>query len=127
MTTAIYLHSAQPGRMNLAGQRGQCKDYAHEHGLVITGGYVDTGHSRDGLNAPLHEAAERNVTDLIVTHLYRLGRHPNSYKQTLAAFRDVGIAPHAISEEAIMANPFLRSLIRRLAAAYDHRAEQPSE
>lgn len=61
--------------------------------------------TRDGLNALLHEAAEQNTTDLIITHLYRLGREVSTSNRVQIAIKDAGSTLHAISEEAIMANP----------------------
>jgi DNA invertase Pin-like site-specific DNA recombinase len=99
----------------LTRQRQQCEDYAHEHGLVVTRVYGNIGHSRESLDALLREAAEQNTTDLIVTHLYRLGREASTYFQTCNALSEAGITLHSISEEATLANPFLRNLARVLA------------
>ncbi|WP_431877985.1 recombinase family protein [Amycolatopsis sacchari] len=122
MSTAIYVRSARPGPMELARQREQCEDYAREHGLIVTRVYADTGHARDGLSALLREAPEQNTTDLIVTHLYRLSREASTYFQTCDALSEAGITLHSISEEAFMANPYLRNLARVLADA-DQSAE----
>lgn len=123
MSAAIYVRSAPPGRMELARQREQCQDYAREHGLIVTGVYAETGGSRDGLESLLHDAAEQNTTDLIVTHLYRLGRQASIYTQTCDALSDAGITLRSISEEAFMANPFLHSIARALADAEQANAD----
>ncbi len=117
MNTVIYVRSARPGRMELARQREQCQDYAREHGLAITRVYADTGDSHGNLDALLREAPERHITDLIVTHLHRLGYEPGAYTQTCEEFSGAGITLHSIREEAFMANPFLRNLARVLADA----------
>lgn len=117
MSAGIYVRSARPDGMNLARQRQQCEDYAHEHGLVISGVYSDTGRSRYGMDTLLHEAAEQGITDLIVADLDRLSGEPTASARTRAAIEAVGITLHVPRDRAILENAFLRSLIRNIAAA----------
>lgn len=96
MKAVIYARVAQANPTSMAAQRERCEAYAREHELTVSRIYTDIGKSRHSLDVLLGEAAQEDVTALVVNSVDRLGRKADECIRYLTALDEAGVTLHNV-------------------------------
>lgn len=99
MNTIIYRRSAALNQQGLDDQDSSCREYAHEHGLTVTGSYYDIGRTGEGLASTLDAVRQNDVKAMIVNDIARLGGKINDNLATVRRLLDAGVTIHIAQEK----------------------------
>lgn len=99
MKAVIYRRSAVHNEQWLDDQETNCRQYAREHGLTVSGSYYDIGRTGHGLDAMLEAVQQEEVSAVIVNDLARLGEKINDHLATVRLLQEAGVTIHVTKEK----------------------------
>lgn len=111
MTQAIvYVRSATGSESQTNEQARDCREYLRERDLTVSDIVTDSGHPGPGFAQLLDRAAQGEVTDVVVSEIWRLGRTPLANLRNVEALDRAGVTVHVAT--GILTGPILDDCVR---------------
>ncbi len=125
MNAVIYRRSAVHNEQWLADQEANCRQYASELGLTVTGSYYDIGRTGRGLDAMLEAVQQDDVSAVIVNDLARLGEKINDHLITVQRFQEAGVTIHVTKEKTTDGRDAIFVGVKQAYVEFQERHDDP--
>lgn len=125
MNAVIYRRCAVRNEQWLADQETNCRRYASELGLTVTGSYYDIGRTGHSLDAMFEAVQQDDVSAVIVNDLARLGEKINEHLATVQHLHEAGVTIHVTKEKTTDERDALLAGVKQAYAEFQQRNDDP--